>query len=82
MSQTEVLFQSATPVSSRQGMLFPPGGNIDLCSVFAQPPIYSQGRGEKMVMPPAMWREKVNVDTSFLQPTHALRSALEGCQDV
>ena len=78
--QTKVLFQSATPVSSRQGMLFPHEGNIDLCSVFAQSPVYSQGRREKMVMPPAMWRERVNVDTSFLQPTHAPWSALEGCQ--
>jgi len=80
VSQTEVLFQSATPVSSRQGMLFPTGGNIDFCRVFAQPPVYSQGHGERMVMAPATWREKVNVNTSFLQPTYALRFVLEGCQ--
>lgn len=24
-----------------------------------------------------MWKERINVDTSFLQPTHALRCALE-----
>lgn len=78
VSQTEVLSQSATPVSSRQGMLFPLGGNTDLCSVFAQPPVSSQGHGEKVVMPPAMWREMVHIDTLFLQPTHALRSAFEG----
>lgn len=29
-------------------------------------------------MPPAMWKERVNVDTSFLQPAHAVRSTLEG----
>lgn len=52
----------------------------DCCSVFAQPPVYSQGHGEKLVMPPAMWRERVNVDTSFFQPTYALRSAFEGYQ--
>lgn len=77
VSQTEVLSQSATPVSSRQGMLFLLGGNTDLCSVFAQPPISSQGHGVKVVMPPAMWRKMVHVDTSFLQPIHALRSAFE-----
>lgn len=80
VSQTEALFQSATPVSSRQGMFFPPGWNIGLCCVFAKPPIYTQDHGRKLVVPPAMWRERMNFGILFLQPIHAPRSALQGCQ--
>lgn len=78
VSQTQVLFQSATPVSSRQDVLpswrrhRPPLEGVCSTTHLLSGPGGKDGD--------AMWRERMSAVTSFLKPTHVLRSVLEGCQ--